>query len=118
MKTLLLNLALLVLTVATSCKKKQGNLPVNQEKIIEKVLKEAINIEYASIYLSPKARSIVIDWTEYIAVQNKIYELKNTYTVKLKKQLNDLESLMTKLLNSKFPEKLKSNLSFEKILSI
>ena len=117
MKTLLLHLALLVLLVATSCKKKQENLPVNQQRIVEKVLKETINIEYTSIYLSPKARPIVIAWTEYIAVQNKVYEHKNTDTVKLEKQLNDLDELMTKLLNSQTPPKLQTHL-FERKLDL
>ena len=116
MKNFLLNLTVLLL-LATSCKKKQETAPITQEKVVEAVVKQDINIEYTPVYLSPKARPIVVAWTEYIAVQNKVYELKNTDTVKLEKQLNDLESLMTKLLNSETPEKLQTHL-FERKLDL
>ncbi|WP_339894644.1 hypothetical protein [uncultured Algibacter sp.] len=117
MKTLLLNLALLILLVAVSCKKKQETKPVTHEEITESIVKQDISIEYTPIYLSPKARPIVVAWKEYIDVQNKVYELKNTDTVKLEKQLNDLDDLMMKLLNSETPAKLQSHL-FERKLDL
>lgn len=116
MKTLLLKLSLILLLV-TSCKNKQESTPVTKEEVVEAVLKQDINIEYTPIYLSPKARPIVVAWKEYIAVQNKIYELKNTDTAKLEKQLNDLDHLMTKLLNSETPAKLQTHL-FERKLDL
>jgi len=117
MKTLLLNLALVVLLVSTSCKDKKETAPLTKQEVVEAVVKQAINIEYTPIYLSPKSRPIVVAWTEYLAVQNKVYELKNTDTIKLEKQLNDLDDLMTKLLNSKTPEKLQTHL-FERKLDL
>lgn len=117
MKTLLLNLAIVVLLVATSCKKKQESKPVIKQEVVEAVVKQDINVEYTPVYLSPKARPVVVAWKEYINVQNKIYELKKTNTAKLEKQLQDLETLMTKLLNSKFPEKLQTHL-FERKLDL
>jgi hypothetical protein len=117
MKTLLLNLTLLALLLATSCKKKQESAPFTQEQIAVSIIKQDINIDYTPIYLSPKARPIVVAWEEYIAVQNKVYELKNTDTVKLDKQLNDLEDLMLKLINSQTPAKLQTHL-FERKLDL
>lgn len=108
MKTLLLNLAILLLVVTTSCKDKKETAPVTQKDVIESVVKQDINVEYSPVYLSPKARPVVVAWKEYIDVQNKVYELKNTDTAKLGKQLNDLEGLMTKLLNSDTPAKLQT----------
>ncbi|WP_298492540.1 hypothetical protein, partial [uncultured Algibacter sp.] len=109
--------AIVVLLVATSCKKKQESTPVTKQEVVEAVVKQDINVEYTPVYLSPKARPVVVAWKEYIDVQNKVYELKNTDTAKLEKQLNDLEGLMTKLLNSETPAKLQTHL-FERKLDL
>jgi peptidoglycan hydrolase CwlO-like protein len=117
MRTLLLNIALLILVTATSCKKNVETNPLNQDTTTKNIVKADINIEYTTIYLSPKARPIIVNWKEYIDVQNKIYDLKNTDTVKLNKQLDELDELITKLLNSQFPRELQTHL-FERKLDL
>tara|TARA_R110002033_G_scaffold133508_1_gene173548 strand:+ start:8658 stop:9149 length:492 start_codon:yes stop_codon:yes gene_type:complete len=117
MRALILNIALLILVTVTSCKKNVGTNPINQDATTKNIVKADINIEYNPIYLSPKARPIIVNWKEYIDVQNKIYELKNTDTVRLNKQLDELDELITKLLNSQFPRELQTHL-FERKLDV
>ena len=117
MKTSLLNLVLLALLVTTSCKKKKETNGAAPEEVQKNLVKQDIIVEYTPIYLSPKAKPIIIKWTEYIGVQNKVYELKNTNTVRLKKQLNELEILMVKLIDSEYPKQLETHL-FERKLDL
>lgn len=115
MKNIYLNIFLITLMTLISCKDKTKTNFINGSTTNEVILKEEINIEYAPIYLSPKAKPIVANWKEYIDVQKKVYDLKNTDTVKLNKQLDDLDDLISKLLNSQFPAELQTHL-FERKL--
>ena len=110
MRILLLNIVILLLA-SIGCKSEKES-KLNEIPHTEKV---EINIEYSSIYLSPKAKPIIDNWEAYIDLQNKVYELKNTDTLKLKKQLEHLEILIDELLASDIPEKLKTHLFERKI---
>jgi len=115
MKNIFLNIFLITFVLFTSCKDKTKTIPINGSSTSEVILKQEINIDYAPIYLSPKAKPIISNWKEYIDVQRKVYDLKNTDTVKLNEQLDELDDLISKLLNSQFPTKLQTHL-FERKL--
>ncbi|HLV14590.1 MAG TPA: hypothetical protein VKY41_05370 [Xanthomarina sp.] len=115
MKNIFLNIFLITFVLFTSCKDKTKTIPINGSSTSEVILKQEINIDYAPIYLSPKAKPIISNWKEYIDVQKKVYDLKNTDTVKLNEQLDELDDLISKLLNSQFPTKLQTHL-FERKL--
>ena len=109
MKTSSLFIVLLLLFVYTSCKK-QITSPSNKqiENITKPITKQDINVSYTITYFSPKAKHIGKSWKEYIDLQNKIYELRKTNTIRIIKQLEELNRLFTILIDSEFPEKLKT----------
>lgn len=115
MRILFLRFALLITVTVISCKDNVKSDPLTQSTTTESVEKRDIIIELNPIYLSPKAKPIIANWKEYIDVQNKVYELKNTNTIKLNKQVDELDKLILKLLNSTFPQKLETHLFERKI---
>lgn len=99
----------LVFFVLFSCKETQKKS--NATNIVP-VTKTDLLVEYSPVYFSENVKSDIKGWNEFILFQNKIYELKNTNTVRLQSQLNDLDALVSNLYTVSTPKKLQE-FSFE-----
>lgn len=67
---------------------------------------QPININYKHTYLSKTSRPNIVSWKEYIGFQNKMLEMQNSSTNKIKYQVKELENQYFLVLNSRFPDKL------------